>query len=73
MLREPGSRYEVGRSTTLFKVKTFHDAEAVVLEHLPAKVVTPDAWVRCKLRCRTGFNSLSGPVLVMPSVTIHQR
>ena len=35
MLRQPGSRYEAGRSNTLLKVKTFHDAEATVLEHLP--------------------------------------
>jgi DNA ligase-1 len=34
MLREPGSQYEAGRSTTLFKIKSFHDAEAVVLDHL---------------------------------------
>lgn len=37
MLREPGSSYEVGRSSTLLKVKTFHDAEAVVLAHQPGK------------------------------------
>lgn len=37
MLREPGSHYEVGRSTTLLKVKNFHDAEAVVLAHQPGK------------------------------------
>lgn len=37
MFREPGSRYEHGRSTTLLKVKTFHDAEAVVVGHLPGK------------------------------------
>ncbi|MBI1904473.1 MAG: DNA ligase [Planctomycetia bacterium] len=35
MLRQPGSRYEAGRSSTLLKVKTFHDAEAKVVEHLP--------------------------------------
>lgn len=35
MLREPGSRYEAGRSPSLLKVKTFHDAEARVVEHLP--------------------------------------
>ena len=35
MLRQPGSLYEAGRSSTLLKVKRFHDAEAVVLEHLP--------------------------------------
>lgn len=34
MLRKPGSRYEVGRSWTLLKVKTFHDAEARVVDHL---------------------------------------
>jgi DNA ligase-1 len=33
MLREPGSKYAAGRSTTLLKVKTFHDAEAKVLGH----------------------------------------
>ncbi|MEQ1569477.1 MAG: DNA ligase [Myxococcota bacterium] len=35
MLRKPGSRYEVGRSSTLLKVKTFFDAEAVVIGHEP--------------------------------------
>ena len=35
MLRKPGSKYEVGRSSTLLKVKTFHDAEAKVVAHLP--------------------------------------
>jgi DNA ligase-1 len=37
MLRQPGSKYEVGRSATLLKVKTFHDAEAVVLGHQAGK------------------------------------
>ncbi len=37
MLRQPGSRYEAGRSTTLLKVKTFHDAEGYVIEHLPGR------------------------------------
>jgi DNA ligase-1 len=35
MLRQPGSHYEVGRSSTLLKVKTFHDDQARVVEHLP--------------------------------------
>ena len=35
MLRQPGSPYVVGRSTTLLKVKTFHDAEARVVGHAP--------------------------------------
>jgi DNA ligase-1 len=33
MLRQPGSLYEAGRSTTLLKVKTFYDAEAKVVGH----------------------------------------
>lgn len=35
MLRQPGSVYEAGRSATLLKVKTFHDAEATVIGHQP--------------------------------------
>ncbi len=35
MLRQPGSKYVAGRSSTLLKVKTFHDAEAVVVGHQP--------------------------------------
>ena len=35
MLRQPGSRYEVGRSATLLKVKQFQDAEALVIGHEP--------------------------------------
>ena len=37
MLRQPDSLYEFGRSATLLKVKTFHDAEAVVVGHQPGK------------------------------------
>ena len=35
MLRQPKSRYEIGRSTSLLKVKTFHDAEGRVIGHVP--------------------------------------
>jgi DNA ligase-1 len=35
MLRQAGSFYEAGRSTTLLKVKRFHDAEARVIGHEP--------------------------------------
>jgi DNA ligase-1 len=35
MLRKPQSPYTVGRSDDLLKVKTFADAEAVVVQHLP--------------------------------------
>lgn len=34
MARRPGSRYEVGRSSTLLKLKRFLDGEAVVVGHL---------------------------------------
>ena len=44
MLRRPGSIYEAGRSNTLLKVKTFHDAEAVVLGHEPGSGPAP--WLR---------------------------
>ena len=37
MLREAGSKYEEGRSSTLLKVKTFYDDEAVVLKHIPGR------------------------------------
>ncbi|MBI3464400.1 MAG: DNA ligase [Planctomycetes bacterium] len=37
MLRRPGSKYEIGRSATLLKVKNFHDAEAEVISHEPGK------------------------------------
>src|SRR6476661_8927873 len=33
MLRQPGSKYVAGRSSALLKVKSFHDAEAVVIGH----------------------------------------
>ncbi|HZZ82111.1 MAG TPA: DNA ligase [Gemmataceae bacterium] len=35
MLRQPESKYVVGRSSTLLKIKSFHDAEATVLGHEP--------------------------------------
>ena len=35
MLRQPGSKYVVGRSLTLLKIKSFHDAEARVVGHEP--------------------------------------
>jgi DNA ligase-1 len=35
MLRRPNSKYEIGRSMSLLKVKTFHDSEARVIGHAP--------------------------------------
>lgn len=37
MLREPGSKYVAGRSFSLLKIKTFHDAEATVIGHEPGR------------------------------------
>lgn len=37
MLRQPGSKYEFGRSETLLKVKRFLDAEARVIGYQPGK------------------------------------
>ncbi|BGP26818.1 DNA ligase [Rhodotorula toruloides] len=37
MLRKPDSKYEPKRSSTLLKVKTFYDAEALVVDHEPGK------------------------------------
>jgi DNA ligase-1 len=37
MMRQPGSLYVAGRSSTLLKVKRFHDAEAKVVGHLPGE------------------------------------
>jgi DNA ligase-1 len=37
MLRQPNSQYEIGRSFTLLKVKSFQDAEATVVDHAPGK------------------------------------
>ena len=35
MMRRPGSHYEIGRSHSLLKVKSFYDAEAIVVGHQP--------------------------------------
>jgi len=37
MMRQPQSKYVHGRSTTLLKVKTFHDAEGVVVGYVAGK------------------------------------
>lgn len=64
MLRRPQSRYEAGRSHSLLKVKSFHDAEARVIDHLPGtgrhqgrlgalRVVTPEG---TEFRVGTGLS-----------------
>jgi DNA ligase-1 len=64
MLREPGSRYETNRSPTLLKVKTFHDAEGVIIGHQPGegrhKGRLGALWIRLpsgiEFRVGTGFS-----------------
>ena len=41
MLREARSLYVAKRSSTLLKVKTFFDAEAIVIGYEPGKVIPP--------------------------------
>lgn len=50
MLRRAGSLYEAGRSSSLLKVKTFQDEEAVVIGHEPGKGRNSE--VTGALRCR---------------------
>ena len=74
MLRQPGSKYEVGRSTTLLKVKTFHDAEARVVDHQagsrpaqgPARGAARASWP-------TARSSRSAPASPTPSATARRR
>lgn len=63
MLRQPRSLYEPNRSSTLLKVKTFHDAEAVVTEHVPGAGrfagMMGALWVKTgskKFKIGTGFS-----------------
>ena len=64
MLRQPGSQYDAGRSSTLLKVKSFHDAEARVLGHLgrgrpaqgPARRPARRARRRHRFSVGTGFS-----------------
>ncbi len=62
MMRKPGSRYESGRSTTLLKVKTFHDAEAIVVGHQPGlgKHLGRLGALECELASGTRFSVGSG-------------
>ncbi|MEI9866333.1 MAG: hypothetical protein WDN00_17605 [Limisphaerales bacterium] len=68
MLRQPGSKYVAGRSGTLLKVKTFHDAEAVVVAHQAGAGRHKVDWARCWCDCRTALISPSAPVLATGNV-----
>ncbi|CAF2639952.1 unnamed protein product [Rotaria sp. Silwood2] len=61
MLRKPGSLYEHKRSTTLLKVKTFHDEEALVIGHKPSKsLVGMVGALECELTNGKRFDVGSG-------------
>ncbi|KAL1659539.1 hypothetical protein GGF50DRAFT_107403 [Schizophyllum commune] len=62
MLRKPESEYEFRRSGTLLKVKTFHDAEAIVTGYVPGKGKHTGATgaLKCKMACGKTFNVGTG-------------
>ena len=62
MLRQPNSKYAIGRSNTLLKVKTFHDAEATVIDHAAGtgKHKGRLGALVCKLSDGTTFNVGTG-------------
>lgn len=62
MLRQPGSKYVDGRSATLLKVKTFHDAEGRVVAHEPGKGKHKDRLgaLVCEMPDGTRFNVGTG-------------
>ncbi|KAJ2931053.1 hypothetical protein H1R20_g6035, partial [Candolleomyces eurysporus] len=62
MLRRPKSQYEGTRSSSLLKVKTFFDAEAIVTGHAPGKGKHEGATgaLKCKMASGKTFNVGSG-------------
>jgi DNA ligase 1 len=62
MLRKPKSKYEGSRSSTLLKVKTFYDAEAIVTGHKAGsgKNALVTGALSCKMACGKTFHVGSG-------------
>jgi DNA ligase-1 len=69
MLRRPGSQYEVGRSYTLLKVKSFFDAEARVVGHQPGTGRHKGRLGACWSSCRTARRSRSARASATRSAT----
>lgn len=62
MIREPGSTYCEGRSSSLLKIKSFHDGEAIVVAHEAGKgkYVGMTGALRCKMASGKMFKCASG-------------
>ncbi|OWZ18419.1 ATP-dependent DNA ligase [Phytophthora megakarya] len=62
MIREPGSKYAEGRSSSLLKIKSFHDGEAEVLayEDGKGKYVGMVGALRCRMASGKMFKVSSG-------------
>jgi len=62
MLRKPGSQYEGHRSSTLLKIKTFYDAEAIVTGYVPGKGRNKGTTgaLKCKMESGKNFNVGTG-------------
>ncbi|KAF8951034.1 hypothetical protein BDZ97DRAFT_1862051 [Flammula alnicola] len=62
MLRKPGSVYEGKRSSSLLKIKTFYDAEAIVTGYAPGKGRNKGITgaLKCKMESGKLFNVGSG-------------
>ncbi|KAF1335940.1 Wrky transcription factor 19, partial [Globisporangium splendens] len=62
MIRQPGSAYAEGRSSSLLKIKSFHDGEAVVIAHEDGKgkYVGMTGALRCKMASGKMFKCASG-------------
>lgn len=62
MIRQPGSLYAEGRSSSLLKIKSFHDGEAVVIAHEDGKgkYVGMTGALRCKMASGKMFKCASG-------------
>ena len=51
MLRQPRSQYETGRSSTPLTIKSMHDSEGGVVEHLPGRGRHAGRLVRWSSNC----------------------
>ncbi|KAI9362952.1 DNA ligase [Zopfochytrium polystomum] len=62
MLREPGSLYVGKRSRTLLKLKSFYDAEAIIVEHISGtgKFSGLMGSLKCRMECGNSFRIGTG-------------